>query len=605
MLNHRPLRILFVEDSEDDKELLLDALAAEFPHIVHGRVESAAELRAVLSEQAWDIIICDHALPALNAPAALRITQESGSEAPFIIVSGSMPEEIAVSAMTAGAADMISKQNISRLVPAVKRELKKTFEVLNLRHIAEHDQLTGLPKREWLEKTLKELSTGPNAAPMLALMIININRFSLIRRTLGMEAADETLRLFAERLCQSVGKAGLVASLGEDRFAVLLTQSEASADPVPTVERINREAARPFNVGDRELFLALRIGIVNFPHDGHDLHRLLVNAEIAMGQVDVGSKCNYRFFNAGMNDAGKDRLVLEQALHRALQQKEFELHYQPQYDARKGRIIGVEALLRWQLPDGTRVSPADFIPLLEETGLIVPVGEWVLRAACAQNLEWQRAGHPPIKVAVNLSAIQFRQSDLLAMVKRALDETGLHQDYLELEITENVAMHNEESVIATLAQLRRMGISLAIDDFGTGYSSLSYLRRFPVNKLKVDRSFINDITEMEPSSPIVKAIVSLARNLGLGVIAEGVETPEQVGFLLSCDCTETQGYLFGRPVPPEEVWGLFGEDGRMNEAHHLHAPAVAQSYLPNENECDRLPASAADIPAMSGAQEPM
>ena len=400
-------------------------------------------------------------------------------------------------------------------------------------------------------------------------MVVNINRFLLISRTLGIEAADETLRRVGERLRKSVGNAGVVASLGGDRFAVLLDEPGANADPASLVERINEEATRPLKVAGQELFLAQRIGIAVYPSDGADFHKLVAHAEIAMSQVGIGSRRNYQFFDPGMDTAGQDRLALEQALHRALQQDEFVLCYQPQYDLRSGQIVGVEALLRWQLPGGVHISPASFIPLLEETGLIVPVGEWVLRTACRQNLAWQRAGHAPMRVAVNLSAIQFRQAELVPTVRRALADSGLDPRYLELEITENVSMHNEESVIETLSALRAIGVSLAIDDFGTGYSSLSYLRRFPVHKLKVDRSFVKDITEAEPDSPIVKTIVSLASNLGLDVIAEGVETQRQADFLRSCGCVEMQGYLFSRPLPAEEMRQLF-EQAASNEM----APAI-------------------------------
>jgi diguanylate cyclase (GGDEF)-like protein len=556
-MHNEPLHVLFVEDSEDDKELLLDLLGTEFADIRHARVESAAELRAALARRRWDAIICDHGLPALNAPAALRLAQEQGSDAPFIVVSGSMAEDTGVATMLAGAADLIGKDNLSRLLPALKRELKKSSEMqrlrsaqARLRQIAYYDPPTGLPKREFLIYRLEQLTASGRADP-LTLLVMNLNRFSLIRQTLGADIAEEVLRLVGERLRKTVGDAGLVASLGDDRFGVLLTAPAANANPAAMAEEIDREAARPLQVAGQELFLAQRTGIALYPRDGRDFQQLTVNAEIAMGQVGIGGKRNYRFFDPVMSAAGHGRLALEQALHRALQQDEFLLHYQPQVDARSGRVIGAEALLRWRQPDGGIRAPADFIPLLEETGLIVPVGEWVLRAACVQGLAWQRAGRPPLKIAVNLSAVQFRQADLVAMVRRVLNETGLDCRCLELEITENVALHNEESVIATLAELRAMGISLAIDDFGTGYSSLAYLRRLPVHKLKIDRSFVNDITDAEPDSPIVKAIVSLAHNLGLDVIAEGVETRRQADSLLACGCAEMQGYLFSRPLPAE------------------------------------------------------
>ncbi|GAB3538008.1 hypothetical protein GCM10027343_02620 [Noviherbaspirillum agri] len=563
MHTNKTLRVLFVEDSEDDMELLLNTLGGEFADIVHERVETGATLRHALLQQWWDVIICDHTLPSLDAPSALRIAQENGSDTPFIVVSGSITDDMAVAMMMAGAADMIGKDHLNRLVPAVRRELLKSSTISNLREEREHlrqmaytDALTGLPNREFLAERMLQLTAAPDAAETLVLMVVNISRFSLVTRTLGMEAAEQALRLVGERLSSSVGAHGLVASLGGDRFAVLLADIRTGAEPADVIERMNEEVARPLPIAGHELFLTHRIGLSVYPRDGRDFHRLVVNAEIAMSHVPAGGACNHHFFAPGMSEDGQDRLRLEHALHRALKQDEFVLHYQPQYDARNGRLVGVEALLRWQPPGGAPVSPGAFIPVLEETGLIVPVGEWVLRTACLQNLQWQQAGHAPIRVAVNLSAVQFRQAELVPMVRRVLVETGLDPRFLELEITENIALNNEEAVIGTLSELRGLGISLAIDDFGTGYSSLSYLRHFPVNKLKIDRSFVKDITEQEPDSPIVKAIVSLAHNLGLDVIGEGVETPRQEAFLRACGCMEMQGFLFSVPLPARQVENL-------------------------------------------------
>jgi diguanylate cyclase len=557
MYNNTTLHVLFVEDSEDDKELLLDTLGSAFADIQHERVDCAAALRSALQRQRWDVVLCDHGMPALDAPSALRIVQECSKETPLIVVSGSMTEETAIATMMAGAADMISKDQRPRLVPAVKRELKKASAAIDLyearahlQQMAFYDHRTGLPNSEFLAQKVLDLTATPGRS--LALMMVNINRFSQITRTLGMEAADSALCLVGQRMTKGVGTAGLVANLGGDRFAVLL-DGTSGVDPAAIVERMNEEVSRPLRVAEHELFFTQCIGISVYPRDGRDFDKLIANAEIAMDRARTDGTLNYRFFEPEMTVAEQQRLVLEHALHRALKQNEFVLHYQPQYDVTSGKMFGVEALLRWQPPCGKRVSPADFIPLLEETGLIVPVGEWVLRTACLQALQWQQAGMPPLRVAVNLSAVQFRQAGLVEMVQRVLDETGFDRHYLELEITENIAMHNEEEVISMLAQLRDLGISLAIDDFGTGYSSLHYLQQFNVHRLKIDRSFVKDITEEKISSPIVKAIISLAHNLGLEVIAEGVETACQKEFLRSCGCAEMQGYLFSTPITGEEI----------------------------------------------------
>ena len=560
MNNDTTLHVLFVEDSEDDMELILEAMRAEYRKIVHRRVDSPALLHAALQEKPWDVVLCDHSLPALDAPAALRIVLDRHRDIPFIIVSGSIAEDAATETMMSGAADMISKNNLHRLVPVIKRELQKSATVDDLRAAREHirqiehyDQITGLPNRDFLARRVDGMIDYHSGPCAFALMVINLSRFLLIPRTLGVDAANQALRLVGERIRKCVGRAGLVASLGGDRYAVLLPECRNQEALTAPLETINEEISRPLKIAGQELFLAKRIGISMYPQDGRDFHKLILNAEIAMSQVKIDGGRSYRFFDAGTNAAEQERLTLEHALHRALKQDEFTLHYQPQFDLRSGRMVGVEALLRWKPANGAPISPAEFIPILEETGLIVPVGEWVLRTACMQNLKWQKAGFPPIRVAVNLSAIQFRQTELVSMVKRVLDETGLDRRFLELEITENIAMHNEESVISALAALHDMGVSLAIDDFGTGYSSLSYLRRFPVHKLKIDRSFVRDITESVDGGQIVKAIVSLARNLRLEVIAEGVETEQQLAFLHVCGCNDVQGFLFSRPLPGAEL----------------------------------------------------
>jgi EAL domain-containing protein (putative c-di-GMP-specific phosphodiesterase class I) len=353
----------------------------------------------------------------------------------------------------------------------------------------------------------------------------------------------------------------VVAGLGGDRYAILFEACNDRTELIAAVDRINDAVSRPLKIAGQELFLAGRIGISVYPNDGLDLDKLLVNAEIAMNQVRANGGRNYQFFDPGLNAADQERLKLEHALHRALEQNEFRLHYQPQYDLRTKAVIGVEALIRWYPAGLPPVSPEAFIPVLEETGLIVQVSEWVLRTACLQNLSWQQAGLPPIRVAVNLSAIQFHQAGLVQTVRRVLEETGLDGRYLELEITENIALHNEESVISALAELRDLGINIAIDDFGIGYSSLGYLKRFPVHKLKIDRSFVKGITQFADDAAIVKVIVSLAQNLRLQVIAEGVETLEQAEFLRSCGCDEVQGFLFNPPLPAEKMGEVLGNAG--------------------------------------------
>jgi diguanylate cyclase (GGDEF)-like protein len=551
----KKLSILFIEDSADDMELLLNALREEYSEIFHRRVEDASSLRAALETIKWDLIICDHNMPALDAPSALRIVQEKHEEIPLIIASGLMSPHAAAAAMMAGAADMVSKDDLSRLIPAVKRELKRVSIIGDLKltraeidRIAYYDQLTGLPNREYLAKKTMELIEAGSSHEGMAMLMININRFMQIPRSMGLRTANLALQIIAQRIFRCVSDIGTSASLGGDRFAVLIPRMDGVSIVTDAIENIRQKLGKAITVDAQEFFLSCTVGVSLYPRDGSDFNELLGNAETAMYQARDNSSCNYLFFEPGISAAGQEQVIMEHALHRAIQNKEFLLHYQPQYDLLSGKMTGVEALLRWQPAEGSLIPPDKFIPLLEETGLIVAVGEWVLRTACAQNRAWQKMGLPPIRVAVNLSVVQFRQADLIPMVRRVLEQTGLEPRYLELEITENVAMHNEEAMIAALRELHEMGIGLAIDDFGTGYSSLSYLKRFPVHKLKIDRSFVMDISEQEDSGSLVKGIVSLAHNLGLSVIAEGVETEIQASFLRTCGCAEAQGYLYSRPV---------------------------------------------------------
>ncbi len=565
-----PLKVLLVEDSEDDALLVLESLREEYADVVHTRVDSAQTLSEALMREEWALVICDHNLPNLDSTSALHLCQKLAPETPFMIVSGLINDESVVSAMMNGACDSISKDRISRLVPAVRRELRNRGAIHHLsaareqiNRIAYFDQLTGLPNREFLAIQVNDRVNAARPSENLALLVININRFLQIQTTLGIEAANRTLQVFAQRIREAVGESGVTARLGGDRFAVMLPENQLTGEVICKMQAMKEKAVQPLSVGGHELFLSCNIGISVYPRDGRDFHELFVNAETAMRQARTEGRCNYRFFDSSMNSVDREHLVLEHGLHRAIQEQEFLLHYQPQFDVETGKVIGLEALLRWNSPQAGLISPAKFIPLLEETRLIIPVGEWVMRTACEQNKAWQDAGLPPVPVAVNLSAIQLQQGDLVSMVRQTLDETDLPARFLELEITENIALHNEEVFIATLTELRDMGVSLAIDDFGTGYSSLSYLNRFPVQKLKIDRAFVKDITEAKQECSIAKAIISLAHNLNLGITAEGVETDIQARVLRDNGCKEVQGFLFSPPVSPEKVEAILASSARL------------------------------------------
>jgi EAL domain-containing protein (putative c-di-GMP-specific phosphodiesterase class I) len=313
---------------------------------------------------------------------------------------------------------------------------------------------------------------------------------------------------------------------------------------------------KPFPVQGQEFHITASIGISSYPDDGTDMQTLMKNADIAMYRAKEQGKNNFQFYSAQINGHSIERLTLESSLRRALERSEFLLHYQPKLDLGTGRVTGVEALVRWQQPERGLIPPAEFIQLAEETGLIVPIGEWVLKTACAQNKTWQHQGLPPVRVAVNLSARQFAHADLLQDVSQVLKETGLDPAFLEFEITESMVMHNPEHAIVLLNELKAIGIHLAIDDFGTGYSSLGYLKRFPLDSLKIDRAFIRDLPGDSDDVAITRAIIAMAHSLRLSVVAEGVETAEQQDFLLEHDCDEIQGYYFSKPQPAAEIASL-------------------------------------------------
>ncbi len=453
---------------------------------------------------------------------------------------------------------------------AVKEDVteRKHYESQIL-HQANHDALTQLPNRNLLQDRLAQaLAYVRRHERGLAVLFIDLDYFKNINDSLGHNAGDSLLKLAAVRLAGCVRDGDTVSRQGGDEFAVILADVAAEEDVTLVTRKILHAMSEPFNVEGHELFVTCSIGIALYPKDGEDGQTLLKNADAALYRAKDMGRNNSQFYTAEMNVKAMERLMLENSLRHALERREFLVYYQPRVDLRSGEITGMEALVRWQHPEQGLVSPARFIPVAEECGVIVPLGEWVLRTACAQNKAWQRAGLKPVCVAVNLSARQFRQQDLVAVVAGILKETDLDPAYLELEITESLIMQNVEATIDTLTRLKAMGVRFAIDDFGTGYSSLSYLKRFPIDMLKIDQSFVRDITTDPDDAAIAKTIISMAHDMGLTVIAEGVETEEQKAFLRLRQCDEMQGYFFSRPVPAEEFGILLSEKRclKMDEA---------------------------------------
>jgi diguanylate cyclase len=429
-----------------------------------------------------------------------------------------------------------------------------------LQHVAMHDALSGLPNRLLLADRLNQaIAQAERHEGRFALLVVDLDRFKSINDSLGHLAGDAMLKEVARRLAAALRKADTLARMGGDEFVLILNEISSQEDVETIAGRILTDIGRPIKLSDLELHSSASIGISVYPDHGTEAETLLQHADAAMYHAKKGGRDAYRVFAPGMNAFARERLELENGLRRALQQGEFILHYQPKVDVRSGAIDSTEALIRWLHPTRGLTSPMDFIPLAEETGLIIPIGEWVLYEACRHAHAWQAAGLRPLRVAVNLSPQQFRQKGLVDIVSAALRAARLEPRYLELELTESTVMHDAEQSIEILRRLSALGVRISVDDFGTGYSSLSYLRRLPLDKLKIDRAFIRDLATSRDDAAIVRAIVSLAHNLRLKVIAEGVETPDQLVFLRELGCDQYQGYHYSAPVPNDVFISMMRE----------------------------------------------
>jgi diguanylate cyclase len=421
-----------------------------------------------------------------------------------------------------------------------------------LRHLASHDILTGLPNRVLLDDRLAQAITHAHRDQSFAVLLVDLDRFKLVNDSLGHRAGDELLCEVARRLGSVVRDIDTVARLGGDEFVLVLSPVTSVQDALEVAARAVESLKAPVKVAGLDVYTSPSIGIAMYPEHGAAAETLLVHADAAMYCAKQQGGNRHQCFAPGMDTATRDQVSLESDLRQALALNQFELHYQPKVDTRTGNVHGAEALIRWRHPERGLVVPAKFIPLAEESGLIHPIGEWVLREACRQCKAWQTEGLWPLRVAVNVAAAQFRHGNLLDTVQRALRDAQLEPRYLELELTESAVMTNPEESVAILEHLSRMGVLVSVDDFGTGYSSMSYLRRFPIDKLKIDRTFVKELSTRAEDASIVQAIISLAHSLKLKVIAEGVETSEQLSFLRSMGCDQYQGFHFSPPLPASD-----------------------------------------------------
>jgi diguanylate cyclase (GGDEF)-like protein len=450
---------------------------------------------------------------------------------------------------------------------------KEKASAQQIEHIAFHDALTGLPNRTLFSRmTEQALEEARRYQRRLAVMFVDLDRFKNINDTLGHEAGDALLQQVAERLGATLRDSDTVARMGGDEFVILVRECEDEAALAVVADKLLAAVARPVVCAGQEFRVTASVGIAIYPADGLDEATLMKHADIAMYQAKEDGKNTYAFYVDDINHHSVERLAFESNLRRALEQEQFELHFQPKVEAQSGRMTGVEALLRWRHPDLGLVAPGKFISIAEETGLIVPIGRWVLRTACAQQVAWQRAGLPPLRMAVNLSARQFADEHLLTDVEAIVRESGIAPDNLEIEITESVLMLDVTKALKVLDGFKALGIRMSIDDFGTGYSSLGNLKRFPVNSIKVDRAFVRDLPTSREDRAIADAVIAMGRTLGMSVVAEGVETGAQADFLRERGCDEIQGFYYSRPVPGRQIEQLL-DDSPSAVLSGLDAPS--------------------------------
>ncbi|MBS0347144.1 MAG: GGDEF domain-containing response regulator [Proteobacteria bacterium] len=555
----RDIGILVVDDSEDDVFLLGRALGKWGMKVRCERVDNAGAMRAALCVPGWDIVISDHRMPGFDSAAALQVLKESGCDLPFVIYSGVITDQQAFSSMLDGVSDYVPKGNFARLVPVITRELRGAAARRVAREagsqiqaLAYFDTLCKLPNRQLICARLAEWAREASARQVplkAAIFHVDLDRFQRINSSFGYEAGNVLLRQVAKRLLESSESHGLVARLGGDAFGILVPGVCEHGAAEVFARWLMRAFELPFVLDRIELFLSVSVGVAWLREGEDDVFSLLTHAETAMSAVKQKGGNAYRFFDADMLSGSAERIALESDLRFAIERNELWVAYQPCVEGSDGRVVSAEALLRWRHPRLGPIGPDRFIPIADENGMIIELGEWVMREACRECRRWRDMGRSDMFVSVNVSAVQFAQPRLIESVRRALEDAGLEPGGLQLEITESSLMQDAETAVAMLRAFKNMGLRVAIDDFGTGYSSLAYLKRFPVDVIKVDQSFVRDLCDDEENAAIVRAIIVLARSMRLHVIAEGVESSSQVDVLLTDGCDCFQGYLFGRPVP--------------------------------------------------------
>ena len=573
--------VLLVEDSLIDAQLirrLLRRVTSSYYRVTHVRTLNDAVLSA--EDLVPDVILADLNLPDSRGTQTVASLQTSYPDIPLVIVSAWEDEAISLRSVKAGAQDYLVKGHIdgANLHRVIRYAIERKRTELELVRLAHFDQLTSLPNRTLLrERVDHALARAMRAGSGVATLILDMDRFKEINDMLGHEIGDKLLVEAARRIRANVRDQDTVARLGGDEFAVVLEGVSEAKEVLPVIERIIGSLGELTEIDGHEVSSSISVGIAMYPENGNDLSELLRAADLAMYQAKSSGRGRYQFFADAMQEEAQSRHALEWALRRAVERKEFELVYQPQLCLRTGTVIGVEALLRWMSPTRGLLTPYHFIAGLEEFGLINEVGEWVLQTACEQIDKWQAMHFAPMRIAVNVSAQQFEDPMLIDKIQSALKETNLSPELLELELTESCLMSDPAQASALLREIRDVGVRIAIDDFGTGYSSLTYLHEFPLSALKIDKHFVQSVESNDRGGPISKMIIGLGQNLGLEVIAEGVETEVQLEYMREHGCDVAQGYLYARPESPEDLTPWLQANQRASDTYVRSIPLKKRS----------------------------
>ena len=567
MSGNGKISILLIEHNSEHAQLICDMLNRDCPdkYEVHIADQLPRGLEIIKTEHV-DVVLTTPALPDSSEIGTIHLIQQADSTLPIIVISDQENDELAMQILESGVQDYLVKgQGDGHLINrAIRYSIERKRAEQGLSYLAQYDKLTGLANRELFRERLnRAMIRADRNKSLAALMFLDLDRFKNINDTLGHDAGDRLLIDVSKRLKDCTRGGDTVARLGGDEFTVVLEDIKHVDDAATVARKILGAMGSVIELDGHDVYITPSIGITIYPMDDTDDKNLLRNADAAMYRAKEQGRNCFQFYTAGMNNRTTQRLKLEAELRRAVVHNEFVLYFQPKVNISNREIIGAEALIRWNNEKLGLVSPMEFIPLAEETGLILPIGEWAISAACRQVARWESLGYKSLRMAVNLSARQFKEADVSKVILESAIRSNIDPKQIEIEITESLLMDDTDITISMFRELKNHGLHISIDDFGTGYSSLSYLKRFNIDTLKIDQSFVRDITTNPDDAAIAAAIIALGNSLRLNVVAEGVETEEQLNFLENNGCHEAQGYLFSKPLPADEFLKLLEQSDSL------------------------------------------